>query len=301
MLFRSLTHNDGDHAGGLGQVFDEFQVKELWMLRPWDYAAELLPRFARFTSVEGLRKRLKEVYPNIANLEDVANRKGVPIYNPFQGASIGAFRVLSPSRATYLDLIVESEKTPQESSLAKDRSSTASYLMEKAAAAIAFIRSLWAEETFPSDDTSAENEMSVVQFAILNGNKILLTGDVGRRGLKEAADFAPSIGLALPGIDRFQVPHHGSRRNVSTELLDRWLGTRLPNPPKAGEERFRTIISSAKADEHHPRKAVIRAMIHRGGRVSTTEGRDVRTSVNAPERKGWVSIAAEPYPEEQES
>ncbi|MET4121975.1 beta-lactamase superfamily II metal-dependent hydrolase [Bradyrhizobium sp. JR1.5] len=62
--------------------------------------------------------------------------------------------------------------------------------------------------------------MSVVQFAYLNGHKIVLTGDAGRSALTEAAEFAPQAGLYLPGVDRFQVPHHGERRNVSTELLE---------------------------------------------------------------------------------
>ncbi|MBP1627356.1 MAG: competence protein ComEC [Holophagaceae bacterium] len=295
-----LTHNDGDHAGGLCQVFEEFEVKELWMLRPWDFAEELLPRFARFSSVDGLQKRLKEAFPNIAALEEVAVKKKVTIFNPFQGASIGAFRVMSPSKATYLDLVVESEKTPQKAPISQGKNSIASYFAEKAAAVIEFVRSLWGDESFPSDETSAENEMSVVQFAEIAGQKILLTGDVGRRGLEEAADFAPSIGLALPGIDRFQVPHHGSRRNVSTEVLNRWLGTPLPQQPKDGETKFTTIISAAKADEDHPRKAVIRAMIHRGGRVITNQGQDIRTSKNAPKREGWTAVAPLPYPEEQE-
>jgi len=296
-----LTHNDGDHAGGLSQVLEEFEVKELWMLRPWEYAEELLPRFARYTSTENLKKRLKEIYPNIAALEELATKKKVPILAPFQGVPVGAFLVLSPSKATYLDLIVESEKTPQEVSQAQDRSKVATYIAEKATTVLQFVRSLWGDESFSSDETTAENEMSVVQFAEVAGKKILLTGDVGRRGLTEAADFALRIGLALPGIDRFQVPHHGSRRNVSTDVLNKWLGKPLPQKPKAGEEKFTTIISAATSDEDHPRKAVIRAMIHRGGRVATTQGQNICTSMNAPDREGWTAVTPLPYPEEQES
>jgi hypothetical protein len=58
------------------------------------------------------------------------------------------------------------------------------------------------------------------------------------RALTEAADYAPHIGLTLPRIDRFQVPHHGSRRNVSTEILDRWLGERLPTRLLGGQAKF---------------------------------------------------------------
>ena len=142
--------------------------------------------------------------------------------------------------------------------------------------------------------------MSVVQYANLCGKKILLTADAGRAALSEAADFAPYVGLTLPGIDRIQVPHHGSRHNVSTELLDRLLGPRLRAMPESGQEHFTAIISSAKEDKHHPRKAVIRAFIHRGGKVVTTEGSSMRTGHNAPKREGWGAATPESYPEEQE-
>lgn len=142
--------------------------------------------------------------------------------------------------------------------------------------------------------------MSIIQYANLCGKRILLTADAGRGGLAEAADYAPKVGIVLPGIDRFQVPHHGSRRNVSTETLDRWLGPRLSTKPQKGEERFTAIISSAEKDKDHPRKAVVRACIHRGAKVITTEGSSLRIGHNAPEREGWTAAVAVEYPEEQE-
>jgi hypothetical protein len=126
-----------------------------------------------------------------------------------------------------------------------------------------------------------------------------LTADAGRSALTEAADYAPLAGLYLPGLDRFQVPHHGSRRNVSTEILDRWLGERLPAKPELGQGKFTAIISSAKEDTDHPRKAVVRALWHRGGNVVATEGLDLQTHFNAPPR-GWGAALPLDYPEEQE-
>ncbi len=294
-----VTHPDGDHTNGLRKILEEYDVGELWMLRPWTYADELIPRFAKFKSVENLKKRLREVYSSIDALEDIALRKKIPIKEPFQGASIGEFTVLTPSRARYLDLIVESEKTP-EPTAAEKQASLGEALESLIAKTVSFLKAAWGQEQFSSEETSAENEMSVVQYANLCGTKILLTGDTGRQGLKEAADYAPNIGLTLPGIDRFQVPHHGSRRNVSTELLDRWLGKKLDNKPPEGEGIFTAIISSAKADPDHPRKAVVRAMIHRGANVYTTEGNSVRSAKNAPNREGWGAAKPEAYPNEQE-
>lgn len=299
-----VTHPDGDHAGGLRAVLESFMVRELWMLRPWLFAGELLPQFARFTSVEGLAARLREIYPNIAALEEIATARGIPIREPFQGARIGGFTVLAPTRARYLNLIVSSEKTPESvaSAAAEGRGLFGEALRKAAAKAMSLMRAAWGAEQFAEEETSAENDMSVIQFACLSGSTILLTGDAGRGALQEAADFAPVVGLGLPGIDRFQIPHHGSRRNVSSEILDRWLGERLPAPPAAGQERFTAVVSSAKKDTDHPRKAVVRALMHRGAKVVATESRTIRMSGGAaPPRDGWTAVAPEPYPEEQES
>src|SRR5438874_1007771 len=98
--------------------------------------------------------------------------------------------------------------------------------------------------------------MSVIQYAVLCGDKIVLTADAGRDGLTEAAAYAPNVGLFLPGVNCFQAPHHGGRRNVSTAILDQWLGWRLPAMLPNGQHRFISMISSAKEDPDHPRKAV---------------------------------------------
>lgn len=116
-----VTHPDGDHAGGLRTVLEEFEIGELWMLRPWLYAEHLLDRFQRFTSAENLQKRLREIYPNIAALEEIAEDKNIPILAPFQGSVVGSFSVMAPTPKRYLDLIVESERTP-ESAEAKEAS-----------------------------------------------------------------------------------------------------------------------------------------------------------------------------------
>ena len=141
--------------------------------------------------------------------------------------------------------------------------------------------------------------MSVVQYAFLSGERLLLTADAGRAGLSEAADYATLCGVALPGVHKFQVPHHGSRRNVSTELLDRWLGPRLQQQRPKGTESFTAIVSSAKKDPDHPRKAVVRAIIHRGGQVLATEGAHLRTHRNGPARNWQAAVPLE-YPQEQE-
>lgn len=298
-----VTHGDADHVGGLADVIDSFDIGELWMLRPWLYAAELLPRFARYSSADALAKKLKEAYSALADLEKLATDKKIPIRNPLQGASIGVFRVLAPSKARYLDLIVESDKTPQAAgdqprSLLEIAEAQISKMAKKAAS---LVKAIWGEESFPVDGTAPDNEMSVVQYGYICNHKILLTGDAGRLALSEAAEYAPIVGLALPGINKFQVPHHGSRHNVSSELLDKWLGKKLSSMPIEGSETFTAITSAAKDDEDHPRKSVIRALRHRGALTISTKGKNICCLQGIDLRPGWSAVVPDPYPTEQEA
>lgn len=293
-----VTHQDLDHTMGLRTVLRKCQVRELWMLRPWEYSDELIGRFTRWTNPENLSKKLKEIYPNIVALEEIALEKGIKIFEPFQGQEIGKFLVLAPSKDRYLDLIVESEKTPE---IATENNK--SYVEEKLSSiwdsAINFIKSAWGDENLSKEPTSAENEMSIVQYTSLNEQNILLTGDAGVGTLTEAVEYLKRINSGqLPKIHRFQVPHHGSRRNLSSELLDELFGEKLSFP--SSEDRFTAIISSAKEDKNHPRKAVIRALKHRGAKVIATEGSTICTSSNAPSRQGWSPVIPLEYPDDQE-
>jgi len=296
-----VTHPDQDHAEGMQAVLEHFDIGALWMLLPWDYVDELIDRFARYTNPDNLKRKLREAYPYLVELEKIANRKGIPIYGPLQGARIGAFTVLAPSRSRYLDMVVTSAKTPEPAAEDTLLAKVGRMVADAARLAKTFVRASWGEENFPPDGTSNENEMSVVQFATLCGKRIVLTADTGRDGMAEAADYAPYVGLPLPGgADRFQVPHHGGRHNLSTEILDRWFGERLASPPDEGEERFNAVISAARDDEDHPRKVVVRAFRHRGAKVISTEDGTKRTSCNAPARDNWGAAEPLAYPEDME-
>ena len=291
-----LTHPDGDHAAGLKTVLRELTVDTLWMNRPWNHIEALLPRFNYEYTETGLIRRLKKDFPNTAELEEIAGEQGIHIKDVFQGDRIGEFIVLAPSFGRYIDLIVESEKTPEperEAAIAKT-------VFERMVAFAKSVAAAWGQENLKgeSDGTSSENETSVVQFAEMCGKKILLSGDAGVGALGEAYDYAVDSGIALPGIDRFHVPHHGSRRNLSSDILDKWLGNKLKSRSDHSGS-FTTIISANQSDKEHPKKAVVRALIHRNATVVQTRG-VIRTQHNAPERKGWVSVTALEYPSDME-
>lgn len=290
------THPDGDHAVGLRKVLEEANVGVLWMNRPWAYAEELLPYFAKYTNAENLGKALKGVFPNLAKLEEIATDRGIPIIDAFQGAQIGAFTVLAPSREAFFSYVIDDDRTPKAASVTATHGGMFEGAVRIVAEGVRLIMAAWGAEKFPADDTSPRNNMSIVQFADFSGKRVVLTADAGRAALDEAANYAPLAGLSLPAhqISVMQVPHHGSRHNVSTETLDRWLGG-------VGEEhqetRSHAIVSAGKDDVDHPRQVVVRAFMHRGAKVSQTKGKKLCFSGGAaPGREGWVSVSPLVYP-----
>lgn len=293
-----LTHPDGDHAAGLKKVLSDFTVERLWMNRPWLYAETLIQFYPTYNDLGRLRARLRSQYPNVSDLETIAIERGVIIEEAFQGTQIGHFTVMSPTFPKFIELVIRDDDKAEEPDGSVSEKIEKAWWYKAAAGIRNLLAALWGEENLPSKETTPRNEMSLVQYADLFGVKVLLTADAGQEALAAFVDYAPNVGLQLPGIDRFQVPHHGSRRNVSSDLLDKILG---PKKEVSGDYTdFTAFISSAKKDTHHPKKSVVRAMIHRGGRVVTTEEGDVQTGCNAPARDGWGPAPLYPYPTEQE-
>ena len=107
------THPDSDHSSGLRHILEELPVDHLWVHGLWHHASEIVGLFedTRWTP-EGLASAIKDEYPIIAELFEIANEKGVPVYEPFDGQTIGPFTVLSPARQTYQYLIPQFRRTP---------------------------------------------------------------------------------------------------------------------------------------------------------------------------------------------
>ena len=254
-----VSHADNDHAKGLIPVYKHFQVANLWMNRPWLYAQEVLDQFHGNWSLEGWIKEVRDKHEYLVELETLARARGMEPKEVFQGAQIGPFHVLAPSRERYITLIPDLDKTPP-----PYKSETAGLgrgLFELAKNVLNAIKETMDVETLDPNPpaTSASNETSVVQLGIYDGRKILLTADVGPAGLTEAALYAHSRGI-LSAPDMIQIPHQGSRRNVTPAVLDAWLGEPNGGNPRRGA----ALVMVGKNKTEHPRKKVKNAFIRRG-------------------------------------
>ncbi len=140
--------------------------------------------------------------------------------------------------------------------------------------------------------TSEENESSVILYANLDGRGILLTGDAGNEALQNAHNYALNKNINISkSLSFIQIPHHGSRRNVSPSILNKFIGNKNTNKKNS----IVAFVSAGKDDDRHPRRVVINAFIRRGCKVIATQGSTKRhRNGNVPQREGWIT--AEPLP-----
>lgn len=145
----------------------------------------------------------------------------------------------------------------------------------------------WVEETLnielldESGETSAENRSSSVILLQLDGEKYLFTGDSGIESLKKVVEYAEENLIDISKVRFFQVPHHGSKRNVSPTVLN--------------AIRCETaFISAAKDAPKHPAKKVTNALKRRNSKVYTTNGHTLSHHNNAS-RAGWYAAPEVPF------
>jgi hypothetical protein len=146
-----LSHACDDHAPGLIKVLERFEVKTLWMNRPWLYAAQVIANFHGSYTEQGLINKMREMHPYLVELEELAAKKGTPVYEVFQGAQIGQFHVLAPSRQRYISLIPDLDKTPP--SYAEDKGALGS-LFGTMKAAVDAVKEAWDIETLDQNPPS---------------------------------------------------------------------------------------------------------------------------------------------------
>lgn len=286
--FVICSHSDLDHASGLKTILNNFSVNALYMNRPWLYIDDVFDKVSdgRITK-DSLERRLKEKYKYVSELEDIANEKGIEIIETFQGKIIeNKLVVMSPTKELYLDLLVESDKTPL---VAVENSSLVKGVFKKIYNYVKSLLESWNDEKLREDvETSSENEMSIVLLGNMEEESFLLTGDAGIRGLDLAITYSEEI--VNPIIDNvmfLQIPHHGGRHNVSPSILNRMVGEIVKEETTTGK----TAFVSVGRNSDHPLQMVVNAFVRRGVKVYKTNGSIIHHHRNMPDREGWTSIS----------
>ncbi|MGN6545282.1 MAG: ComEC/Rec2 family competence protein [Aureliella sp.] len=297
------THPDADHASGLTVVLEQLTVGRLWMHQPWEHSSQICHMFndGRITS-GGLSARVKAALENARELEKLANRKNIPITEPFAGLQHsdcgGLLTVLGPTQQYYEALLTDFRSTPEKKEAALDASLWKSFLEGAGALATRVAESLGVETLEEPDDdaTSAENNSSAILLLQVDGQQLLFTGDAGVPALERADDWAEESAISLSACGFSQIPHHGSRRNVGPSILDRIVGPKrsYDAPDKVA------FVSAANDAPKHPSRKVTNAYRRRGAKVITTEGKAIWHSNGAPYRSTYSAATPVPFHTEVE-
>lgn len=219
------THPDLDHISGLITIMEspDIKVEKLLYNRPWrdhNIHADLFSD-GRITD-NSLNKRLTECFKKAYELEQSALNKGsicgknCEIVHPVIGnCYFDCFYILGPKAEHYRSYLLSSDKTPT-NEYNKDN---APYVPKK------LTWSKFSQAIIPwfyNEKTSDINETSVVSFLQLPDINFLFTGDSGKEGISKAVEYLYSESSIIDyEVSHLQLPHHGSRKNISPEIIER--------------------------------------------------------------------------------
>ena len=266
-MFVSHPHND--HAGGIPNVIESFDIGCIYMNCPWWYVKDLIQQ----ADVDGratektIEEELRNDYPCIDKIEKLAYEKGIDIRPAFEGEIIedGLIHILSPNEEYYKECIIKSDKTK------RINIAESAGLIDKMKKYINHILESWTEETLGDEHAvfDAENETSIILFGFEKNGGMLLVGDAGVTALDNAYWYALVNEIDMKTDVQFvEIPHHGGRHNVTTSIMNELFG------PIVAEDKVPSKTAYVSVAEHsdHPRNVVVNAFLRRGFKVYKTSG-----------------------------
>jgi len=113
----------------------------------------------------------------------------------------------------------------------------------------------------------------------------LFTGDAGKDALSRVIEYTESLPYNLSGLDFFDVPHHGSKRNLGPSILNKL------RPKQA------FISCPPEGDPKHPSRKVVNALLRRDCNVQTNKNGKIvcfPCDTSLP-REGWGPAIPETF------
>lgn len=253
------THPDKDHFGGFFNLLDddEITIKEFWLIDPAHYLDE--NDIKHYRTEESAIKAVRKIF-------DRPNDSDINLINKLQSMSINAYsvkagdchdnipvKVLAPDRKYYGEIV--KQMVADYGVNAYDESDTSAYddnalPNETEAKSVIDV----------DDDLSPYNASSIVLlFEPEAGNKFLFTGDANCASLSKMIE---DYGEQVKNATILKVPHHGSKHNLTTEIIES-LSPKLS-------------IISAKGTQKHPNSGIVYWLSKFGNVYSTHKSGSLR-------------------------
>lgn len=236
------THPHKDHIGGIVDLVNYFKnrIARFYYNNPIDYIDEvvLLNIGSLNESVGRTNRKVRKVFESIQdakNLDAVLKKYNIEPISAFSDTVLdhSLFKFLGPSKEFYLKQLssftnIEILKSTEPNIILESEINE----VEEGLKPCAILDE--------QNDTSAENLTSVLtQFIDSSNRRYLFTSDAG----VDSFDSAEKNGFDMTDFHICQLPHHGSRRSVNTNWINKL------NPKQ--------YWVSASGNKKHPRKAVV--------------------------------------------
>lgn len=265
------THPDADHKDGFQELFNDsdINIHEFWYIDPTDFldvddlkwiksdkvATEKLRKVFDFSNEEGnLIDLAKKSNCRVRSVRPDCNHVNVPI------------KVVAPSVEYYTEIV---NRLVEEYVETHEPGDTSKY--DEAAS----VSSKDAKSVIDEDNnTSPANSSSIVLlFSPEKDKKYLFTGDASVQSLH---DMIEKYGEEVKNVHFLKVPHHGSKHNLTTDIIDKLS-------PKIS-------YISAKGSRKHPNKGVVYWLRKHGDVFSTHQSGLIWNHNNTPYRLGFGPI-----------
>lgn len=250
------THPDKDHKGGFFNLIqdEEIMIKKFWIKNPMDVISAV--DFARMRQKESREEACLRVFnhpaDNSLNLIRLAQERHVLQANVKQGIQFGdvPLWVIGPSDKLYREAaigmvsnfaeLVDAPNLQKYNELEEiDEKSAVNTINEK------------------KEESYTNMSSLVLFFKPTEKFSIILAGDASCASLLEIEEkYGETINGSI-----LKVPHHGSKRNMNTDLIDAL--------------RPRASIISAAGNEKHPNSNLVYYLSKYGNVYSTHKSRNL--------------------------
>lgn len=282
------SHHHHDHSSGLVKVVEEelFDIRKAWMHLPESHSDTSRIRKAVSSwndSHEPLgedkhkfSRRIEASLDDARNLRDALEARGIPIEEPFEGKAVGFLECLGPSESYYQSKIQTYES---EDGIDANRKNFQRELVDVKQASLS-TRAHNTDEWPDEPSTSDLNNTSTIFEVKPSEASMLLTADVGVEALERANH-------PLSDLDFVQIPHHGSRHNITPEWIDRFDAD--------------SAHVSAPNDESHPAQCVVRRFqrAHEDTDDDDQNGDDYPSVLSTHQDRKWMRFKRGDVPEEK--
>ena len=268
------THPDNDHMGGFFGLLEDKDITflEFWLIDPAHHLD--VDDIRRYRTEDGARKAIRKIFnkptDDSKNLIDILLNNAVHTLTVISGHEhdLLPIKVVAPTEDYYGEVV---------------KNMVADYNVHVYEEADTSIYDEAEEQSIDTakhsidncnDDGSPYNQSSIVLlYEPENNKKILFAGDATCASLIQMLNEYPEIN----NIDLLKVPHHGSKHNLSTTIID----TLKP----------KTSYISAKGSREHPSLAIVNYLSKYGNVYSTHKCTSFIHRANGISRPNTTSIS----------